>query len=239
MPGHDRSDIHLIADYLRLVGDQKHSWFMYRGHACSDWEARPSIERAGAKGIANYPTLRTFTQFARPFVSILPQTDLEWLVLAQHQGIPTPLLDWTLNPLVALYFACLEPADRDGSVLSLHFNSMYRLEHTLYVNPFEAGNEFEGFALLSGKGLNARSTAQNSVMTLHRASKDAPRGPTSYLEVVHELIRVPASMKASYRRGLLALGLDAAVLFADLQTSVAAFKELLAEASTDMIVSVP
>jgi len=116
---------------------------------------------------------------------------------------------------------------------------MYRLEHTLYVNPFEAGNEFEGFALLSGKGLNARSTAQNSVMTLHRASKDAPRGPTSYLEVVHELIRVPASMKASYRRGLLALGLDAAVLFADLQTSVAAFKELLAEASTDMIVSVP
>lgn len=35
-----------------------------------------------------------------------PREFLSWLTIAQHYGLPTFLTDWSLNPLVGLYFAC-------------------------------------------------------------------------------------------------------------------------------------
>ncbi len=46
----------------------------------------------------------------------VPDTPLGIMMLAQHYGLPTPLLDFTRNPLVALYFAVEKHPEEDGFV---------------------------------------------------------------------------------------------------------------------------
>ena len=91
----------------------------YRGHADKDWKLIPSILRT-----RNGPSVEHL--LFRDMVAHEPQSfsecrsALDHLVQMQHYGLPTRLLDVTMNPLVALYFACEEAtSDSAGAVYHL------------------------------------------------------------------------------------------------------------------------
>ena len=52
--------------------------------------------------------LGVFTNHVLTYVRHLPRNDWEALAIAQQHGLPTRFMDWTTNPLVALYFAVRE-----------------------------------------------------------------------------------------------------------------------------------
>jgi hypothetical protein len=94
------------------------SSLVYRGMADAEWGLETSLARLGGD-FANLekPLLRSFRKYAGP--DALP-ADTLWVLLsvAQHHGLPTRLLDWTLAPRVAAHFATADETlfDRDGAI---------------------------------------------------------------------------------------------------------------------------
>ena len=96
---------------------------LYRGVTDVSHQLIPRIGRSKSLSPDSVLNLENavFSEFKRrapAFLTREPKGDWDWLFLCQHHGIPTRLLDWTLNPLIALYFATETNWETDCMVYS-------------------------------------------------------------------------------------------------------------------------
>lgn len=91
----------------------------YRGEADIGWELKPSVMRNLRPGAES----RMFSELVleSPNEFAAERSMFGKLVIARHYGLPTRLLDVSLNPLVGLYFACNDGSSQDGVVRIFDF----------------------------------------------------------------------------------------------------------------------
>jgi len=115
--------------------------YYFRGQANSAWRLEPSLNRLfppevtieAALGIED-SGLQRFKEQAHLHLpgSLIPGARTEpgdqfianWWALMQHHHAPTRLLDWSLSPFVALYFAAESNHASDGVVYVVHQNTV-------------------------------------------------------------------------------------------------------------------
>lgn len=209
-----------VRDFLGRVIEKRGSpddMWVFRGQLDATWDPSPQIDRAEflayrqkykwTRDRHERWLLEEFKKGARPHAHLPPQDQWEWLALAQHHGLATRLLDWTSNPLGALYFACERPEAPNDSVVWCYHHSGELA--TAASDPFA----IKKLTAYWPPHVTQRITVQGGCFTAHPAVPPNAKvtWPGDLLKVI-----IPKPERRRMRHELSQLGINRSTLFPDL-----------------------
>lgn len=206
-----------VHDFFRAYRPDPPTGWWFRGQADAAWRLMPKAGRPPYRLPQDryLGRFRAWSRVAIAYQSDLPDNDWERLAIAQHFGLATCLLDWTYNPLVALYFCCCELPDRDGAVYCYEPDSFVKEEAL----PLDDELNCCGTGFIP-RSVSSRILNQRAVFTVHHPPNQELRiGCSSFAKDHPNLAKlvVPSSMKTEILQILDAYGINHVGLFPDLQ----------------------
>lgn len=223
-------DINSFDEFREIVkGITPDERYFFRGEGRDYYSLIPKIGRIIKSNFSlgyfdEETILERFKNNAIGLVSAIPQNEWEWLALAQHHGLPTRLLDWTTNPLVALYFAVSESMT-DADLLREQVDEpTYQGDAAFYFLTIKSAfintrtvtkplkHDYVG--IYKPPHVSRRIRAQSGVFTI----QPDPREPLNQRlkKSAIRKYRIPHAAREEIRRELRLFGIHQAFIFPDL-----------------------
>jgi hypothetical protein len=226
----------LIQQLRQLAPSFGRNEYWFRGHTQQkDWPLVASVHRYFDAASERQLSL----QFQVGAVGRSPHCPAgddfgSWLVLMQHYGLPTRLLDWTRSLTVAAYFAVLhEPVDEDAAIWLLAPERLNLIvpepvEGICLLNGQAAPPQIrslteaafrevpcasELYAVLS-QDLDMRVLVQSGAFTIHASGSSLDQHPRAGDFLAR--FDIPASSRTAFQEELSAMGARRSLLFPDL-----------------------
>jgi type I restriction enzyme M protein len=181
---------------------------IHRGVSDSSYELIPSLGRIEAlrrlsedeRREQELALLESFRKLALPYFENPPEGPWELLAHAQHHGLPTRILDWSMNPLVALYFAVESCSKADGALYSY---AITRFNPTDRLDPLDLDTPIA----VQLPHVTRRIAAQAGVFTI----SDDPFAPMVVTGLVKHVF--PGRLKGEILGRVESMGIDRSTLF--------------------------
>ena len=218
-----------LVDYLtalhQIASDQR---FIYRGQKDERWHIDSGALRRVQKEPLQYPELlpslfrgylhRLIDEVQLRYASAYHNlTALECMVHLQHNRVATGLIDFTYNPLVALWFACEPDGATAGKVFVVTIDPDQIREIT---TKSALDQDLKRFFEEDGQWHLWQPSIDNSAVDTHRMTMQQSVFLFGLPAVAHSMITrellIPQAHKATFRRELETLGISEKTLFSDL-----------------------
>ena len=182
---------------------------IYRGVTNKDYQLVPKIGRVPlhenqSRKKEEQRIFRRFKERALPYLGFMPRDGWDWLAIAQHHGLPTRLLDWTRNPLAALYFAVEHENIHDSAIYVLRGYKVISIK--THPDPFK----YSQVGKFVPDRITPRISAQLGVFTIH------PELEKPFSSDSLEKLIIPNRICRKLKKIVDTYGINRATLFPDL-----------------------